>query len=479
MWNRRVLVLHPPASLLALAVVFVAPTAAMAQATEPADARSASWWHALSCHVVELGRGGDLSVRLRVRRTASIADAEWLAFEFENDGTEPIVLEAPSYSIRGEQCHPQTGAVLLSGPMASGGAFDMFPQSWQESSVVPITIAPGLHRIAEHPTLYSAALLGLAPRDGCRVQARLHFATGISGHGRLATPPEGVRFAFDWAHPGEQGFAVARERLTELLAQPTTSVQRNYFASALLGIPEVGGVLSAEACLAAIDRQVGPWNVRDTLVSYLGSRSPTDPKVLAYYRQRLVPTDERVLDELARAPRIWDESFVEPIVKMYEADPRRQGRALSVLHDHGRPQRAPAIARRLSTALLTTDPLARSELDQIWSFGARAMGLTGDVAMIALLRPFLDKNARVIPMDCPGRAIPPDGSILEPMRACDCALDAILTLLDGDASIAYPPRARWRWSTSLERHDAALLEIRDEMIRGLKRRLDATAGTRR
>lgn len=129
--------------------------------------------------------------------------------------------------------------------------------------------------------------------------------------------------------------------------------------------------------------------------------------------------------------------------------------------------------------MLTADPLARSELSQTWSFGARAMGLTGDVAMIALLRPFLDNAARVIPKDSPGRAIPPDGSILEPMRACDCALDAILTLLDGDATIAYPPRARWRWSASLDRHDEALLEIRDEMIRGLKRRLDATAGTKR
>lgn len=264
-----------------------------------------------------------------------------------------------------------------------------------------------------------------------------------------------------------------------MLAQPTKSVQRNYFASALLAIPEVVSALSVDDWLAAIERQEGPWNLRDTLVCYVDACFPTDPNVLAYYRQRLVPTDERVLDELGRAPRIWDESFVEPIVKMFEAVPRRHGRALFVLHDHGRPQRDPAIARRLSAALLTTDPLARSEPDQTRSFGARALGLTGDVAMIALLRPFLDKDARVIPKHILGRAIPSNGSILEPMRACDWALDAILTLLDGDPTIAYPERARWQRGVALDRHGEALLEIRDEMIGELRRRLDAESGKKR
>lgn len=467
----------PP--VLALAAVFVAPNAAAAQTDDAKGLPGESWWHSSACHVVDLGRAGDLTVRLRVRRAASIADAEWLAFEFENHGTEPIVLVFPSYSTAADRCDPQTGAVLVSGSMASGNAFDLFQQAWSGLRAVPITIAPGLQRIAEHPTLYSAALLGLAPRDGYRIEARLHFSTEVAGHDKVATPTEGVRFEFDWVHPGEEGLAVARARLTELLAQPTQSVQRNYFASALLAIPEVGGVLSVDELLAAIERQAGALSVRDQLVRYLDARSPTDPKVLAYYRARLVPTDERVLDELARAPRIWDESFVEPIVTMFEASPRRQGKALSVLHAHGRPQRDPAIARRLSTALLTTDPLARPELDQVWSFGVRALGLTGDERMVALLRPFLDADARVVPKRSIGRAIPPAGSILEPARACDCALDAILTLLDGDAAGAYPAGARWGWSVPVNRHDDALLAIRDEMIRELKQRLDAKAGTRR
>lgn len=461
-----------PPSVLALALVFGATNAAPAQTDDAKALPGESWWHAAACHVVDLGRAGDLSVRLRVRRTASIVDAEWLAFEFENHGTEPIVLGSPGYTTDADRCDPQTGAVLLSGSMASGNAFDLFPQAWSGSRVSPITIAPGLQRIAEHPSLLSAALLGLAPRDGYRIEARLRFGAHAAGHGTVASPPEGVPFAFDWVHPGDEGLAVARARLTELLAQPTQSVQRSFLASALLATPEVGGGLSVDDLLAAIERQAGPWNVRDHLVRFLDARFPTDPKVLAYYRARLVPADERVLDELARAPRIWDESFVEPIVQMFEASPRRQGKALSVLHEHGRPQRDPAIARRLSTALLTTDPLAGHQLDHTLTFGLRALGLTGDERMVALLRPFLDKNARAIPTGMPGRALPLAGSILEPMRACDFALDAILTLLDGESAGAYPARARWEGLVSLDRQDEALLEIRDEMIRALKERLD-------
>jgi hypothetical protein len=65
------------------------------------------------------------------------------------------------------------------------------------------------------------------------------------------------------------------------------------------------------------------------------------------------------------------------------------------------------------------------------------------------------------------------------MRARDCALDAILTIIDGDAAGAYPARARWAPTTPLGQHDDALLGIRDEMIRELKQRLDGMAGKKR
>lgn len=365
----------PRALSLAIAVAVAAgttPARSTAQTGGGAERADTDW------SVVELGRTGDLSIRVRVQRKASIAETEWFVLEFENHGAGPITLHFPRYSAEALRFDPETDQLLLTSSLASGGGFDLFPHCWVGSHITPISIEPGVHRISEHPSLSSAVMLGLAPENGRRIQARMHMTMVVGGSGKFETPAEGVAFGFDWVRPDERGFAAACQQAARLLAQPIWRLHQVSYLQALLAIPEVARGLPVADLLAAIERQEGACNAREVLAQHLDARCPTDAQVLARYRTRLAAADVRVLDELYVTKRIWDDAFVEPLVKMFEADARRTGKVLWILHGHGRPQRDPAIARRLSAALLAVSLLSTREPDQIWCAEARALALTGD-----------------------------------------------------------------------------------------------------
>ena len=65
--------------------------------------------------VIEAGRSGELTVRFRVKRAASLADKDWIAIEFDNQGDEDIELESASYrftSTRRDRIGPRVSSLF-------------------------------------------------------------------------------------------------------------------------------------------------------------------------------------------------------------------------------------------------------------------------------------------------------------------------------------------------------------------------------
>jgi hypothetical protein len=479
---------NPPAAAPA-----ASPTAPPPSSPPSSNTASAPAWQS-----VDLGRSGDFIIRVRVLTPASLLYEEWLSLEFENTGREPVRVTNAYYRIERTTLDPQSGRAVSFGSLASGNTHDLFPDAWKTTPVAPILLQPGVCRVVQQPSDYSAALLGLAPPAGWTVEARLHLTLELAGQRLFSTPPEGVSFTFTWRAVAASELDALRARLHRLLRAPTHAGAHVYILQALLRIPSVGDTLSTADLLAALTGRSGNMDGRDTLRGEIARRFPRDPAVLDYYATRLRagPTPWRpgqppqrseydlALEDLAREPRIWDPNWVASLLDQFER--LSVGTTLSVLASH----RADwpiglAVAARLSTGViagahtLTRHPedLTCHELTITWVNEARQLALTRDPAAAPLLRPYLKCRERILDLsrcaiaagylDYPGPAL----------RVCDVALDAILTLRGEDLTAAYaevrpPPAAADPFPRDLGAYESAMDGVRDRLIADLLRRLD-------
>lgn len=423
-------------------------------------------------------RGPGLVVRLKVLPRASLANAGWLALEFENTAQGPVTVQNASYRIESERLRPQTGERLASGGLASGNTYDLFPDAWKTRPVSPIVLRPKeVRRVSRQPSDYASALLGLAPKDGWRVRARFHLHVDLQGGGRVTTAEQGAPFEFDWIHPDEGGFAAMRGRLAKLLQEPGQEVATHtYLLGALLRVEAVGAAVPRDDLLAALAKRKGPFDGRGEVAEHLARHHGKDQAVLAFVRDCLKAGDPATTDYDLGAG-LWDRSFVEPLVRLYESDAAgRHMYLLATLHAHradwpegaGFPARLSKVVRR-HTPLLERK-VAELKDDQLstWALGVHDLGLTGDRSAIALLRPALD-DRRAFRKASDFASLP---GTPPPLRVCDCALDAILTLLDGGPHEAYRKAGGKMPGVFPDGDtDAALVAVRDKMIDDLKRRL--------
>jgi hypothetical protein len=172
-------------------------------------------------------------------------------------------------------------------------------------------------------------------------------------------------------------------------------------------------------------------------------------------------------------PKLWEKSFVELVAQLFEKDHSKYRYALEVLHTH----RADwvedqKLAHRLSAVVFKELPFlkkpikAETAVGSGWASGVAELAKTGDRAVIELLRPRLDDKREL-----PGKRFRDALGRVLPHRACDVALEAILTLLDGDSQATYR-RAGTEKLTFGRGGEAAWNDLRDRMIVELKKRLE-------
>ncbi|MBP7746250.1 MAG: hypothetical protein KA383_08955 [Phycisphaerae bacterium] len=430
---------------------------------------------------IDLGSVGDVVLRLSVLPAASLVDEEWLGIEFENTSSVPARVENAYYHIERTSRDPQSRRIVSSGSLASGNTCDLFPEAWQTTPVAAVVIPAGSHRVIRQPSEYSSALLGLAPPGGLIVEARFHITLELTGDQRYTTPETGVAFTFEWQPVAASQFDLLRARLRRLLQEPRRDASQVYILQALLKVPDVSAALTARELLDSLAERDGGLNGRHALVAEIAQRYPRDPAVLAYYAAGVRAGDRRAAEDLAREPRIWDPTFLEPLLSWFEhASAPGLQTALAVLSAHRADWPADAhIPARLSRRLIAQSRVlskAATELDGddltiCWVADARDLAITHDPQVIPLLRPFLDRRERIVDLTRWGPPVTYPGPAL---RVCDVALEAILTLRGDDLAAAYARAGR---NTSIATQPATrptdtfertMDQIRDGMIVDLR-----------
>jgi hypothetical protein len=416
--------------------------------------------------------GLDLTVRVKILPKASLASTGWLSLELENTGREPMIVTNAFYRFDAERCDPKTGERRSSCGLSFGTTYDLFPDAWKTRPVSTIVLEPSkVHVVTDQPSDYSAALLGLAPEEGWRVRARFHVNLDLKGRGRMGSADEGLPFEFHWGRPDKAGFAELRARLMKILEGPEKKMHRAYLLSALLDVPDVARTASCADLLAAVAKRESGAEGREMIARHLGKRFKGDPAVVAFYKERVEAGDAHAVYDLGA---VWDKAFVEPLVRLYEEQGERHAHVLPLLHNHRSDWAKNAdLAARLSAAYRKLRPIVDKNVAELtvkqlptWAHELQYLAMTGDRTLVASLRPLLD-DRRVFRKS--REAVSAIMTRPATLRVCDCALDAILTLLDGNADEPYAKAGLSGFKSWLD--DAKVSEFRDKMIADLKRRL--------
>lgn len=406
-----------------------------------------------------------LTVNLRVRPEATLADEEWIAIEFVNQGESPIVVKDASFTMK------RTDRDFGGQPsLASGYRPSLFPDAFKTSPPGPTAIPLGTYRVVEMPSSYSSALLGLAPKRGQRIKATIKIELLLGDGTKVTTQPQLTPFEFKWSRPDEDGFERMRGRLKHLVANPVFRAFHPYIVGRLLRIDDVSSELTLPEVLAGLEKCGGLFTGRDNLTRFLDRRFPNDPVLVASLTERLRRPDKMVLYDLSLMPNTWDDKFLEPLLAKFEGNKANWRLAFMVLELHGPVQKSnAAVARRLTREIVASGALSNSDDGSGTSVyklcnALGFLGRTHDRAALKHVKPFLDDKRHAV-----FESLSRFSTQLPALRVCDYALEAALMLLDGDASPMY---ARFKNDgTAWVAVQKKTTKRRDELIAKVKKRI--------
>lgn len=440
-----------------LAIVLALLNPQLLAAADASNTAEADRWT-----VVEVGSVGDLSVRLRVLKRASIELEDWMVLEFDNRGTDAVEIADANFSVDLKCGDVKTMSV-------SGYRTELFPLPEELDNPVRARwlrakSVTGTRELSD----LCAARLELPPESGFRVKARVKLRFDFKKMGRLsyASPPEGIEI--DWQYPDESGLDFARTRLKTLLGTKSLLCGNECLRIlTYLRQPAIRQGVSVTDILESV--RIHPD--RQFLLDHLELHHPGDPEVISYFETRLKYGDRSVIEALPRyMSASWSPTYVEPLFDLYQRLSRKieelddhdddggYARQRGLLHylihvfngysrshspDYNKPF-TPEISERLSDAIqrqaryLNVKP-SELPLDDrwLWRDEIEILGQTRDKKMIPRLRLLLDDktviNELLDGLDA--------GGTIRPLRACDVAARAIIQILDGhvpDRRVQFP-----------------------------------------
>lgn len=401
-------------------------------------------------HVV-LWKDDVLSARLLFKPQVSLADQGWIELELHNQTQQPIELSQTWVHLwtpgsPEDDPHPNC-RIGLSGVMPS-------------LKKVP----PGRHRYGGGP-LEFASVSNSCTADKVPIELRVKISMETADGRTFATAKEAA-FSIEWHQPTAEQLRKMSEELKRRFGAQEIPYEDYARITTLLKAPMVVKSLTVEDYLSALKTR--HWSLRYELLPYLFAKHADDPKVLEYYREMFKQEPDFISHD-AISPAAWNDEFLEPLVRGCE---RGKWTYFAGLTRHVPKWRDnEMVVSRVSAALLEHHAILRRDIDKIkeseldtWSRAVWDASNVPDPKLVKLLQPALDdhRNANV---DLGS------GGINE-ARVCDRALDAILTILDGDPWITFKAAGISGWKTR-EEGEAAY----DRVIDIVKARLKAAPGS--
>lgn len=437
----------------------LAATASAAQQA-PIVAPEAPW------QSMTVARAGELEVRIEFLPEASLADEEWLRLAFINREQQPIELKNMSYRIESQREDPSSGDWITRGSLASGSGYDLFPWEPGERPRKAI-VRPGVVRNGQHPSRYTSALLRQPPAHGLKIRATLQLQATLANDAKIATPTEGVPFIFTWSRPDADGIRAIHARLVQLLANPERGSHacHGYILDTLLEVDQARRGISLSMVAAGLAARSGGFDGRECLARRVHQLDIATADLVVYFRERLQNDDIAAGADLMQAPpEFWDDSLLEPLVKMVEngnlrerpAEVAARARTLLVLdRHHDRWQEEAAICRRIFVAVqarhaqalaIGVEELQEQAANEQWAshywwhHAVEQLAISRHPAALELLQPYLSSLTpmydwtRYRPHSFPN---PKSRWPTTQFRVRDVALDAMLKIRYGSERRGY------------------------------------------
>lgn len=432
--------------------------------------------------VVTLVDADRLVVRCSVKKVASLADDDFIRFEFQNDRDHPVVLGSSSgYSISAEVVDLGTGKLkFTTSGMTNGNPAELVYGTLDapQTPAHQIAIPRGTTISATQPSVASARLLKLPSKEGWRVTATVQLRLLVEGHAADDTVTKSLEF--EWRRPDAGGIDHLRARLKHLLHDTMDVVQTPLIAT-MLRIPEVGSDIPVSDLLHALDTMRNPFSGRPDIVDILVESHRTAPEVLDYYTDRLKAADYDAIWDLGRGEKdkcIWDDRFIEPLVAVItdEQMVNKSGRnALDLLDLHADRWASNVITRQTLSKAVTHWPGAHESPPappgmpdlKIWA-------QSHDPKLIPLIVPYL--NQKTILHDFKGDARLPINPHVAPIRTCDSAYNAICVLRGTPKDqINFTDWEEVKAGRIVYRDPRVELQRRDKLVAAMRRKLAAPA----
>lgn len=429
-----------------------------------------------SWSTVEEQHLGGISMRLKLKANPSLIDTRWISLEFENMTGEAIPVKDVAYHLVYRIYDKKGGKLLREAQLSSRSPAEIIDGAF-ESPVPVVKLSPGKSQSSRFPSAFGASLLGLPDKTPLYVEATAEVAVELSKIKDLNFAWKDLHFSFSWTRPEPIEFSALYQRLLELLEQPEYAPFHHHDLYTLLAAPEVSAALTVDQLINALQKRSGKEDGRLAILYHLNERFAKDKKLLDHYTNLLRQQDLQAIADLAEAPEIWDDRFLEPLIQLYQqANTGIMFRVMDVLYSHQSFWiKKEGITKILSDLLLykyekiiyeTPENLSHQDLLE-WSSAVTMLGKTGNKEVIPLLCPFLQCRERVL-----AEAIQLDFKSMElprAMRVCDNALEALLRLEEKDLFKVYKKAG---YAPPYENGEAEIIidRIRDNLIKEAKRK---------
>jgi hypothetical protein len=496
--------------LLATFACLLAGTVALAQpAPSPAANAEDAWTE------YPLAQRDNMSVTLRVRKSASVAHSDWLQIIIDNAGPKLDITPKNGYARylmpRAEVTDKSTGKVLRVVDLARSVSLD----PWTPLGVPGPSIPAGRTTIVAKPSAQAALALGTPdPNVTWRVRVAFEFRLSLrydlnpSRASVINTPAGGVPIEFDWRAPTPDELKSAITLTHDILKSKfKNDNETDYILPTFLSVKEIGDSISIEEAIAALQLQgnkAGPVpensrpesNVinlsRFALLRFVADHWQHDPKLVVFIAESLLSTDRAnvALEYLNLRQSPWDDALVEPLFQALEksdigtlgtvdigrVDTTWQGHAGGPRHDFNFARFTLAILEKHSDAWAGDEKfVARagkaiqrqwaahlSPADPRFSEALSALATSRDPQVIVTLRPLLDDKTvvRDSPLTVYGTRYPT-------LRACDLAYSAAAKILGVEDTVAKERGAQYdsvnfdaRMNETWNRWDKAVSELK-------------------
>lgn len=416
-----------------------------------------------------------VSIELKILDAPNLSDTSWIALEFENHTDQPLMIEDAFYKIDCRVYESKSNKEVRTGCLTSRSPAEVLDQTFA-GPIPTVNLQPGKTVTTAYPSAFASALIGM-PADEYRIDANINLMIKFNVGKTFTFNWEDIEFDFYWKKSSAAELAIMKLRLNKLLERPEISPYQHHILYTLLSIDDISKDLSVDRLLMALQERSGKEDGRLAIIYFLNQKYNEDKELLTYYTEQLNQKNPQALTDLAEAPEIWDNRFLEPLIELYQSgNTGLMFRVMDVLYAHQKFWiKEEGISSILSDLILykyediiyeSPDRLSDENL-LIWGMAVSMLGKTGNREVIPLICPYLNNKSRILDG---GIVLDPESLDLpRPIRVCDNVLDALLRLQDKDLEKAYR-KAGFEPPYSYGEAEIVVTRIRDKMIKDLKKK---------